>query len=340
MLVLRGSGPRRTALRDRSAGARARRRCPCARSMPDRERTAELVNAFVEQARRAPRGRRAGQHGPAARLRRRAGPAALPRGVRAARGGDRRVPDVPRARQARRHGRAQDGRHASPTRSRPCASTGRAYDFFFVHYKDTDKAGEDGDFDAKVEALERLRRLRPGDRGPSAPTCSSSPATTRPRRSSPPTAGSRCRCSSASRYCGADPVTAFTERACAGGHARHHAGAAPDAARAGQRACVSPSSGRDAHGELTCGCSIRLLAAHLAGHAARHGGLRLSRGARRARAAAVRTSSAAPPSSRTPCARRRSALVARGARDGLRARPQALRTRRTAASRSTTSSAA
>ena len=31
-----------------------------------------------------------------------------------------------------------------------------AYDFVFLHYKDTDKAGEDGDFAGKVAALERL----------------------------------------------------------------------------------------------------------------------------------------------------------------------------------------
>ncbi len=39
-----------------------------------------------------------------------------------------------------------------------------AYDFFFLHYKDTDKAGEDGDFDAKVAALERLDAFVPAIR--------------------------------------------------------------------------------------------------------------------------------------------------------------------------------
>src|SRR3989475_194573 len=44
-----------------------------------------------------------------------------------------------------------------------------AYDFFFLHYKDTDKAGEDGDFGAKVAALERLDASVPDIRDIRAP---------------------------------------------------------------------------------------------------------------------------------------------------------------------------
>lgn len=35
------------------------------------------------------------------------------------------------------------------------------YDFFFLHVKGTDKAGEDGDFDRKVEVIEQVDRLVP-----------------------------------------------------------------------------------------------------------------------------------------------------------------------------------
>ncbi|MBI4609094.1 MAG: 2,3-bisphosphoglycerate-independent phosphoglycerate mutase [Candidatus Rokubacteria bacterium] len=90
------------------------------------------------------------------------------------------------------------------------------YDFFFLHYKDTDKAGEDGDFAAKVAALERLDRLIPeilalkpdvlvvtGDHA--------SPAALKGHGWQPVPVLLW------SAHCGADPVSEFTERACAGG---------------------------------------------------------------------------------------------------------------------------
>jgi len=90
------------------------------------------------------------------------------------------------------------------------------YDFFFVHYKDTDKAGEDGDFDAKVEALERLDRAIPEIRAlrPDVMIVSGDHATPSVL------AGHGWQPVPVllwSRYCGADGVTAFTERACAAG---------------------------------------------------------------------------------------------------------------------------
>ena len=39
-----------------------------------------------------------------------------------------------------------------------------AHDFFFIHYKPADAAGEDGDFDAKVQCLEALDPLIPAIR--------------------------------------------------------------------------------------------------------------------------------------------------------------------------------
>ncbi|MBI2152234.1 MAG: 2,3-bisphosphoglycerate-independent phosphoglycerate mutase [Candidatus Rokubacteria bacterium] len=91
-----------------------------------------------------------------------------------------------------------------------------AYDFFFLHYKDTDKAGEDGDFAGKVAALERLDGFIPqilslkpdvlavtGDHA--------SPAVLKGHGWQP------VPLLLWSAYCGADPVTEFTERACAAG---------------------------------------------------------------------------------------------------------------------------
>jgi 2,3-bisphosphoglycerate-independent phosphoglycerate mutase len=91
-----------------------------------------------------------------------------------------------------------------------------ANDFFFLHYKDTDKAGEDGDFDAKVQALERLDRAIPEIRalGPDVLIVSgdhSTPSILSGHGWQPVPVIIW------SRYCGADNVTDFTERACSAG---------------------------------------------------------------------------------------------------------------------------
>ncbi|MGH7278718.1 MAG: 2,3-bisphosphoglycerate-independent phosphoglycerate mutase, partial [Candidatus Rokuibacteriota bacterium] len=91
-----------------------------------------------------------------------------------------------------------------------------AYDFFFLHYKDTDKAGEDGHFEAKVAALERLdafvpeiRSLRPDVLAVTGDHASPSILAGHGWQPVPVALWSP--------YAGADPVTAFTERACAAG---------------------------------------------------------------------------------------------------------------------------
>ena len=52
-----------------------------------------------------------------------------------------------------------------PSRSRRCRKLWASYDFFFLHYKYTDSTGEDGNFAAKVEMIERLDAEIPKIRG-------------------------------------------------------------------------------------------------------------------------------------------------------------------------------
>jgi 2,3-bisphosphoglycerate-independent phosphoglycerate mutase len=91
-----------------------------------------------------------------------------------------------------------------------------AYDFFFVHYKDTDQAGEDGDFDAKVAALERFDAHVPKVRALAPDVL----VVTGDHATPSVLAGHGWQPVPAllwSRWCGADPVAAFSERACAAG---------------------------------------------------------------------------------------------------------------------------
>jgi 2,3-bisphosphoglycerate-independent phosphoglycerate mutase len=91
-----------------------------------------------------------------------------------------------------------------------------AYDFFFVHYADPDKAGEDGDFDRKVRAIEQFDSFIPAIQALAPDVLvvtgdHSTPSILRAHGWHPvPVLVS-------SRYSGGDPVTAFTERACVAG---------------------------------------------------------------------------------------------------------------------------
>lgn len=91
-----------------------------------------------------------------------------------------------------------------------------AYDFFFLHYKDTDKAGEDGDFPAKVAALERLDADIPAIEALAPDVLAvtgdhASPAILAAHSWHPvPVAV-------VGRYAPADAVETFSERACAAG---------------------------------------------------------------------------------------------------------------------------
>ena len=90
------------------------------------------------------------------------------------------------------------------------------FDFFFIHYKYTDKAGEDGDFDAKVAALERfdaqlpaILTLKPDVLAVSGDHATPSILAAHGWQPVPALV--------ASGYCGADHVSRFTERDCATG---------------------------------------------------------------------------------------------------------------------------
>jgi len=94
------------------------------------------------------------------------------------------------------------------------------YDFFFIHYKSTDARGEDGDFPAKVQAIEELDEALPGllSLDPDVLIITgdhSTPATLAMHSWHPVPFMLK------SKWCRPDDVTEFSERAClAGGMGR------------------------------------------------------------------------------------------------------------------------
>lgn len=91
-----------------------------------------------------------------------------------------------------------------------------AYDFFFLHVKGTDSAGEDGDFERKVRVIEELDRALPGliDTGPDVMIVTgdhSTPAILKGHSWHPVPVLLY------SRWCRPDRVSEFAESACASG---------------------------------------------------------------------------------------------------------------------------
>jgi 2,3-bisphosphoglycerate-independent phosphoglycerate mutase len=214
VLVLRGVGLSGS-LSETDPQALGKPPLPARALDPAAERTAGLVNAFVEQARRLLSD-------------------AAPANMVLLRGFDRR-PDLPRFPDVFRLRAAAIAaypmyRGLARLVGMEVLKTGatfadevetlrqhwETYDFVFLHYKDTDKAGEDGDFTAKVAALERLDGFLPEIErlGPDVLTVTgdhASPAVLAGHGWQPVPVVLW------SRYCGADPVGAFSERACVAG---------------------------------------------------------------------------------------------------------------------------
>ena len=206
VLVLRGAGLSGRLTRDGSAGARQAAAAGAARSSRPRPAPPSWSTRSSSEARR-----RLADAAPANMVLLRgfdqlAGAAALPRGLR--RCGRRPIAAYPMYR-----GLAKlvgmDVIKTGATFADEIATLRehwQAYDFFFVHYKDTDKAGEDGKFDAKVEALERFDAFIPAVRalGPDVLVVTGDHATpsilaAHGWQPVPVLVWSR--------YCGADPVT-------------------------------------------------------------------------------------------------------------------------------------
>ena len=229
-------GPRPAADRHRPAGdrrptARGRARSTPRPSAPPSSST-ELGDAGARRARRRAEGRTTSCCAASTRT------ASLPyvrRSLRAARRGRRHLPDVPRDRRACSAWTCSAGRRTSTSSSTILRDAWADYDYFFLHHKYTDSAGEDGDRARKIAAIETLDAVVPQAAGA---------RTRRHRRDRRPldavaarralvAPGSR-RCCGA-RDCGRDDVTQYGERWCLPRRPRHPAHQGPDGDHARQR---------------------------------------------------------------------------------------------------------